>query len=785
MISYDNGYFRLETDHTGYYFRVTKFLHLESIYYGERLIDKDLEPLSVKHTVIIGTQTAYDPSDPMYALDTYPLEWSGIGKGDYRHSPSEIEMPDETYTNDFRYVSHRIVRGNLKPSTLPCSYGSEDECETLEITLTDEPTQVTLLMYYTVYPAQDVITRRVSLCNHNEKTLVIRKLMSMMIDLPNRDYQFITLHGGWIREARRQVSAIDYGLRVNESLTGCSSNRHNPGFLLAASGATETSGMVFGFNLIYSGNHYSAVEKSERDLIRVMSGIHPQCFAWPLHHEEVFETPEVVMTVSCEGFGGTSDHFHNFVREHITRGDWKDQERPVLFNSWEARSFHFNESSLLSLARQAKRLGMELFVLDDGWFGDRDDDTRGLGDYTVNLRKLPGGLPRLAERLKKIGLRFGLWFEPEMVNPNSDLFRAHPEYAVRIPGREPSMGRNQLTLDLTNPDVREYIISHVSDVLDSCDISYVKWDMNRNMSDMYSPTLDRQGTFGHRYILGLYEVLTRIFVPRPKILLETCASGGNRFDLGMLCFSPQIWVSDNTDPAERLDMQGNLSLLYPLSSMGAHVSSAPHQQTLRDTTLVSRFNTASFGSLGYELDLSFVSRAEKQEIKEQVRFYKEHRTTFQYGRFYRHDPHKDNKVHWSVVSKDKEEAIVGFFQTRSFPAEGIDHLPISGLDPEKTYQVRTRPQRVYVRRFGELINFLLPVRIHPRGFVARLIDRWYRMYDAVETYSGSGRLLMSGIPLYNAFSGTYFNDKTRLLLDFGSNLYTVRTMEHPVPTEKE
>ena len=777
MIEYSDGVFRLTTANTGYYFRVTKFSHLESIFYGEKLADMNLEPIIMKHTVQIGSQTSYDESDPMYTMDTLSLEWSGIGKGDYRNPPCEIQMPDQSFVSDFQYVTHRIVPGNIRMSSLPASYGEDAACQTLEVTLKDKPNEVVLRLYYTVYEATDVITRRIVLVNENEKSLQIRKLMSMMLDLPNRGFSLTTFHGGWIKEAHRQVTPLCYGQFVNESLTGNSSNRHNPGFFLSEQGSNENFGRVYGFNLVYSGNHYSGIELTERGLVRVMTGINPHCFVWPLQKGESFETPEAVMTFSLEGFNGASDHFHRFIREHITSGNYKNKERPILFNSWEARFFDFSERSLLQLAHQAKSLGVELFVLDDGWFGERNDDTKGLGDYSVNKKKLPGGLERLSKRLLKMGLSFGLWFEPEMVNPNSDLYRAHPEYAVCVPGRSPSLGRHQLNLDLCNPKVRDYIVESVGSILSSCQISYVKWDMNRNMSDMFSTVIRDQGTFHHRYILGLYEVLTRIFSKRPDILLETCSSGGNRFDLGMLCFSPQIWASDNTDPIERLSIQGGLSYLYPLSTMGAHVSSSPHQQTLRDTSLSTRFHAAAFGALGYELDLKYLSAPEKAEIREQISFYKEHRQTLQYGQFYRHDPSKDNKVHWSVVSPDRSEAVAGFFQTQAHASERIDFLPVKGLSPDNLYRVKTRSQPVYVRRFGALINFLLPFPIHPRGLLARLIDRFYRLNDCVEEYEGTGKLFESGIRLNDPFSGTYLNEKTRLLGDFGSNLYTIHQID--------
>ena len=540
-------------------------------------------------------------------------------------------MPDGTFICDFRYRSFRILSGYVPMDSLPSAYADEKDCQTLELLLEDESNQVELLMYYTVYENVNVITRRAVLKNRNKKPLTIRRLMSMMVDLPDRGFSMVTFDGGWIKEAHKHVRPLEYGLYINSSTTGASSNRHNPGFLLAEKDATEQHGYVYGFNLVYSGNHYGAVEMSNHRIVRVQLGINPHCFEWTLNEGELFETPEAVMTFSSEGMNGMSHNFHDFINNHIIRGDWKNKERPVLLNNWEAHFFKFTQGSLLRLARRAVRLGVELFVLDDGWFGRRNSDTAGLGDYTVNRKKLPGGLSHFARRIRRLGMQFGLWFEPEMVNTDSDLFRSHPEYAVQTPGKKPTLGRNQMVLDLCRPEVRNYIVSSVSRILDETDISYVKWDMNRHISDAFSPNLRDQGEFFHRYILGLYDILNRIFSPRPHILLESCSSGGNRFDLGMLCYSPQIWTSDNTDPVERLKIQGGLSYLYPLSTMGAHVSGAPHQQTLRDTPLSTRFNVSSFGCLGYELDLKYLSPVERREIKKQIAFYKLHRKSFKIG----------------------------------------------------------------------------------------------------------------------------------------------------------
>lgn len=771
MIDVQNDVFRLTTADTSYWFQVTKFGHLEHIHYGPRLEQQAVESLTLKRTAMIGSSIAYDHSDPIYCLDNLTLEWSGIGRGDYRHSPLEAKMPDGTFTCDFVYQKHRILPGFVPMEALPAAYGEACECQTLELTLLDVSNQVELLLYYTVYAKTNVITRRAVLKNHNEEQLVIRRMMSMMVDLPNRDFQFLTLDGGWIKETHLHSRTIGYGLYVNSSTTGASSNRHNPGFLLSHKGARQDYGWVYGFNLVYSGNHYGAVELSNHDLVRVQLGINPHCFEWALNKEESFETPEVIMTFSSQGFNGVSHNFHDFINSHIVRGEWKNRERPVLINSWEAYFFKFNQRKLFKLARGAKKLGAELFVLDDGWFGERNDDHAGLGDYSVNRKKLPAGLPHLAKRIRRMGLDFGLWFEPEMVNPDSDLYRSHPEYAVQTPGREPVFGRNQLVLDLCNPEVRDYVVSSVGRILDETEISYVKWDMNRHIADAHSPHLQNQGEFLHRYILGLYDILHRIFRPRPHILLESCSSGGNRFDLGMLCYSPQIWASDDTDPIERLKIQGGLSYLYPLSTIGAHVSEAPHQQTLRDTPLSTRFNVSVFGCLGYELDLKYLSFMEKKEIRDQIEFYKRLRRVFQYGRFYRHQALKPNKVHWQVLSRDGGTGVAGFFQTLSHASEGYDLLPLADLEPNARYKLTTKPQRLFIKRFGGLVKHIMPFALNPQGLLLRTANKYHSLTDCVESYEARGDAFMAGAKLNNQFIGSYYNPQTRLLGDFGSNLY--------------
>ncbi len=808
MIVQEGKGFRLETAHTSYWFRVTPFGHLEHVWYGPKLkvptvaMERGAEgeagactddcgalwdALSLKRTIAPGSSVIYDVSDPLYCMNVLPQEWSTQGRGDYRETPCELTMPDGTAIHDFQYKGRKIVDGTCEPETLPGAYVTDGGgVQTLVIYLQDSLQKVYLTLYYTVYEETDVITRRAVLRNEEEQSLTIHKLLSSMVDIPDRHYRMLTFDGTWIREAHRHDTWLEAGSHVNQSTTGSSSNFHNPGFLLAEELADEDHGCVYGCNLIYSGNHYSCAEVSVNGTVRVMTGIQPRGFQWTLDKGEHFETPEAVLTFSDQGLNGASAHFHAFVNEHVVRGQWKKKERPVLFNNWEATFFDFSESKLVTMAKKARDMGAELFVLDDGWFGDRNNDSAGLGDYRINKKKLPNGLKSFRDKVKGMGMLFGLWFEPEMVNEDSDLYRAHPEYAVTAPGRTAVKGRNQLVLDLCNPAVQDYIIENVGRVLDDNGIDYVKWDMNRHIAESFSPWLGEQeisqGQFYHRYIMGLYRVLREIFYNRPHILFESCSSGGNRFDLGMLCYSQQVWSSDDTDPMERLKIQGGLSYLYPQSTMGAHVSMAPHQQTLRETPLSTRFNVAAFGCLGYELNLRHLTPKELEEIKQQIAFYKEHRQTLQYGMFRRVQTHKKNKVLWQVTDERKAQgskaevtkAISGFFQTLTQAAEGSDWLTVKGLEPETMYQVQTKEQYLYIKRFGGLIKHVAPVDLNPNGVILREVNKRFTMHDGVEEYVVPGRALEMGLWLNNQFIGTGYDTKLRLLGDFGSQLYVIQ-----------
>ncbi len=750
MIISEKNIFHLKTDHYSYLFRVNDYGILEHLHFGAPVRTEDAEGFLCHSGLGWGScvQVAGKEMTPI-SLDDRALEWSGSGRGDYRESPVELAGQ----STDFRYTGMKIHEGIVPmESGLPQAHG---DGQTLEILLEQPGAKLTL--YYTAF--ETALTRRAVLENTGEEAITVQKLMSTCVDITG-SFHMATFNGGWIAEMRRHDTPVGGSKVVNESLTGASSNRHNPGFMLFEADATETDGRVFGFNLVYSGNHYAAAQQSLQGLTRVMQGINPSNFCKALQPGACFETPEAVLCWSDDGFGGMSEKMHRFVNEHIIPPYWQGRPRPVLYNSWEGCMFDFNQRRLLDLADRAKKLGCELFVLDDGWFGKRNDDKAGLGDYHVNTKKLPNGMKGIADKIRAKGMDFGLWFEPESVNPDSDLYRAHPDWALTdsFPN---VLGRNQLLLDLTKPEVRDYIVENVSKILDEAGITYVKWDMNRHSIAL--------GAKAHDYILGLYDVLLRILVPRRHILLESCSSGGNRFDLGMLRFSPQIWCSDDTDPIERLTIQGNLSYLYPQSTFGAHVSAAPHAQTLRTTPLSTRGNVSFFGCLGYELDLKHLLPVEVKEVIAQVQFYKKYRHVFQYGTFRR------TKNGWQV--SDGKTTIAGLFHGIVHAAPGYEQLRIYGLDREKVYHVTSLAQAIRVGQFGSLLKHVVPVNINPNGLLLKAADSYITLKNAVEDMTVSGGALMSGVMLKPMFRGTGYDENQRTYGDFGSEVYIIEEVE--------
>ncbi len=750
MITSENGVFHLKTKNYSYLFRVNEWGVLEHLHYGAPVLSEDAGALACKPGLGWGTAIQLAEGEPKSCLNALALEWSGSGRGDFRETPMELRDA----ATDFRFESSRIVTGVVPmQSALP---QARDAAHTLEVVMAQK--EAKLHLFYTAFDT--VVTRRAVLENCGEEPLEFSKLMSFCIDLPGC-FEMTTFHGTWNAEMRLHRQAVTGGAVVNETTMGCSSNAHQPGFLLSEPGASENCGVVYGFNLVYSANHYASAQKSHQGLTRVMQGINPANFRKTLAPGEVFETPEAVLCWSDEGFGGVSRRLHDFVNRHIVPKAWQFRSRPVLYNDWEGCLFDFNQARLLDLAKRAKKLGCELFVLDDGWFGARNHDKAGLGDYNVNKKKLPNGMSGLADKINELGMTFGLWFEPEAVNPDSDLYRAHPDWAL-TDQFDPLYCRNELLLDLTKPEVRDYIVQSVTGVLDGAKISYVKWDMNR-------PSV-AVGVKAHEYILGLYDVLRRIFEPRPEILLEGCASGGNRFDLGMLCFAPQIWCSDDTDPIERLTIQENLSYLYPQSTFGAHVSAAPHSMTLRNTPLTTRGNVSFFGCLGYELDLKHLLPVEETEIKAQIAFYKQYREVFQFGSFNRLSD--GEKTLWQVSGDHLH--IAGLYHKLVHAAPGYERLRLTGLKKDRRYHVTTRQQSIRVGPFGALIKHVSPVNLNPNGMVLRTADRHMTMPDGQENFTASGSALHTGVMLMPLFGGTGYNADQRTQGDFGSNIYVIK-----------
>ena len=765
--------FLLETANTSYVFAVTASGHLEHLYYGGKITlrsAEDCRAFCEKREFELGNSIVYDRQHPKVLLEDMCLEMSAPGHGDVREPFVQIVYPDGSRSSDFLYRSFQLDREELSFETLPTASCGGEKGEHLCVVLQDG--KLTLELHYRVFADCDVITRSARLRNSGKETVAVERLLSTQIDLPFCGVSVTSFHGAWAREMNKNTVALTAGKYVVESRTGCSSNRANPFFMVHAGDAGEHAGSVYGFNLIYSGNHYAAVEVNAYGKTRIVSGIQPDGFRFLLQEGEALEAPEAVMTYSDGGFAGQSANMHRFVRRHIVRGFWKNKTRPVLLNSWEACYFNINEKSLLSLAKAGRELGVDLFVVDDGWFGERDSDRKSLGDWEPNPQKLPNGLKGLADKIVSEGLQFGIWVEPEMVNTDSRLCQKHPDWAMAVKNRRHSEGRNQRILDLANPDVQAFIIQKMTEVFSSADISYVKWDMNRIFSDVFSPYLpaERQGETAHRYICGLYRVMAALTERFPKILFEGCASGGNRFDLGMLCYFPQIWASDNTDAICRAGIQEGYSYGYPQSCIGAHVSSSPNHQTLRFTPLETRFAVAAFGVLGYECDVRDLTPAQKRKIREEIGLYKHWRKVLQFGQLYR--VQSGNIRQWICVSEDKSRAIGMLLQELNRPNTQAHRFYARGLDPERVYRFRNLPEHVNVKLFGSLINTVAPVHVRQDSLLHNVIARRVKMDGEAEDITASGSVLMrTGVALSPAFSGTGFNDKVRVFPDFAARLY--------------
>ena len=771
--------FVLLTDHSTYLIGITPSGHPEHLYYGARIGAnevKELATLKQKREFEPGNVIVYSKDHKTTVLEDLCLEFSGTGHGDVREPFIELVRADGSRTTNFLYRD--VIIDDTKPAfeTLPGSYSKDGKVEHLCLIFTDK--ELKLELHYYVYPECDVITRSTKLINNGDKDIELERLLSMQLDLPDHGWAVTAFHGAWGREMDKSTVVPDRGKYILDSRAGCSSSRTNPFFMLHRPEASEDIGEVYGFNLIYSGNHYASTEVSAFFKTRVVQGVNPAGFRYLLKKGESFEAPEAVMTYSCEGFGGQSRNMHRFVNNHIVRGEWAHKERPVLLNSWEASYFNISESKLVSLAKAGKDLGIELFVMDDGWFGERSDDTHGLGDWDANPKKLPGGLERLSQKITDLGLQFGIWVEPEMVNAKSNLYKQHPDWVMQIPGRIHSEGRHQRILDLSNPAVCDYLIDKMTEVFSTGDIRYVKWDMNRIFSDIYSPYLpaERQGEVAHRYMIGLYRIMRELTHRFPLILFEGCASGGNRFDLGILCYFPQIWASDNTDALCRSHIQEGYSYGYPQSCVAAHVSACPNHQTLRTTPLESRFNVAAFGVLGYELDVGKMFHFDKEHTHLQITLYKVWRDVLQYGDFYR--IRSGNYHQWICVSDDKSRAVGMLMQELVESDVQAHRFYCKGLDPERTYRFHNISGKVNIKLFGSLINTMSPIRIRQDGMLHNIIARFYKMGGESEDYTAKGSVLMNaGVALRQQFCGTGFNENVRLFPDFASRLYFLEAID--------
>ena len=778
MIEIRDGFYALHTKETTYAFRVMETGQLEHLYYGRRITIVDFDSLVEKHAFAPGNTIAYDQDHMDFSLEDMCLELSGYGKGDIREPFVEVVCADGSNTTDFVFVSAEQIAGKEPMATLPGSYDEQGQVEQLLVTMRDKNHGFVLEIRYYVFEDTDVITRTARFVNASEEEVRLTRLMSMQLDLNQTDYVVTSFHGGWAKEMNRYDTMVNIGKFVNASYTGGSSSRVNPFFMVRRPDTSETIGDCYGFNLIYSGNHYEAVEVNSFEKTRIVAGINPANFAFTLAPGEAFEAPEAVMTFSHEGLDGISRHMHPFVREHIVRGTWKNKQRPVLLNSWEASYFDISESSLLRLAKAGKEAGIELFVMDDGWFGDRSDDKRALGDWTPNTKKLPGGIEGLCKKINDLGMDFGIWIEPEMVNTDSELYRAHPEWSMEIPGMNHSEGRNQRILDFCNPEVVAYMTEQMKKILGSANIAYVKWDMNRIFSDYYSPYLpaERQQEVAHRYMLGVYQLAAALTEAFPDILFEGCASGGNRFDLGMLCYFPQIWASDNTDAVCRLAIQNGYSYGYPMSVVSAHVSACPNHQTLRVTPLESRFAVASFGMLGYECNLCEMSKDDLEAIRAQIALYKAYRDVWQWGDFYRLEA--GNQYQWMVVSKDKKKAIGMMMQREVQPGAMFQRFVAKGLDEKKTYHFFGLPRKYNIKEFGTLINMVSPIHVKQDSLLHNTIAKFVKMDGETEdSICGGDSLMYDGIKLKQSFVGTGYSDEVRHFPDYASRLYFMEEVE--------
>ena len=751
--------FHLYNNEVSYIMRIMENGQLENLYYGKKIHDK--EDFTYFHDEAMRSQMSVCIPEPgLLSMQYTRQEYPSYGTGDYRSPAVTIAQENGSRIIDFKYEGHEIYSGKKEILPLPATYVEEkEEAETLEVTLHDNVMDTDLILSYTIYEAYPVITRNTKFVHKGKEKIVLERAMSASVEFLDMDYEMVQLSGGWSRERYVKNRKLEMGIQSIQSLNGtCCGAEHNPFLALKRPHTTESQGEVYGFSLVYSGNYLGQVEVSTFDMTRVMMGINPEDFSWELESGESFQTPEVVMVYSDKGLNKMSQTYHRLYRKRLMHGEWRDKARPILLNNWEATYFDFNEEKILTIAKKAKEAGVELFVLDDGWFGARNDDYRGLGDWYVNLEKLPDGISGLSKKVEELGLKFGLWVELEMVNKDSDLYRAHPDWIISAPNRFESHARHQNVLDFSRKEVVDYIYEMIAKVIRESSISYIKWDMNRYMSEPYSKGSApcEQGKVMHKYILGVYDLYTRLTTEFPHILFESCASGGARFDPAMLYFAPQTWCSDDTDASERTKIQYGTSYVYPIVSMGSHVSAVPNHQMHRITPIETRANVAYFGTFGYELDLNLLSDDEIETVKKQIAFMKENRELIQMdGDFYRLlSPFEGNETAWMVVSSDKTQAVAAFYQRLNKVNASWLRLKLDGLDANTKYEVSCD---------------MAPVT----SYDAKIAEAYGHKTDedSVKTYQAYGDELMSaGIPI----DREELNKKGG---DFASLLYTLKKVD--------
>ncbi len=689
----------LETRSSTYQMQVDRYGFLHHLYYGRQVDGANMAYLNSSYDRGFSGNPYDVKFDRTFSLDTLPQEYTSFGVGDFRINGLSVVNGDGSYGADFRYAGHKILPGKYSIPAMPAVYDNGGEAETLEISMMDPVTRLMVKLRYGVFEDKDIITRCAEIVNWGQENVRLEKVASLCLDMPFGKWDLVHFHGRHCMERQVERTPLIHSIQTIASKRGMTSHHHNPFVILCDHEATEDSGDCYGLMFMYSGNHKTEIEVDQLENTRVVMGIHDAQFLWTLSPGESFHTPEVLLTYSPSGFTQLSHNYHTIIRHNVCRGKYKLARRPLLLNNWEATYFNFTEEKLLHIAEQAAELGVEMFVLDDGWFGHRDSDNSGLGDWFVNEAKLPGGLHPLIEKINEMGLKFGLWIEPEMVNEDSDLYRAHPDWAFSLPNRHPTMGRNQLVLDLSRKDVRDYLYESIARLLRENHIEYIKWDMNRSLSDVYSRQLprERQGEVSHRYVLGVYELMDRLTTDFPDVLFEGCAGGGGRFDPGILYYSPQIWCSDDTDPIERIKIQYGTSFGYPVSTMGAHVSASPNHQTGRTTPLKTRGVVAMSGSFGYELDPNKLSEEDKEEVRRQIADFKKYYWLIQDGLYYRLTKPQDDGFYsaWQFVARDGSESLINMVVSSPQPNSALVHVRLKGLDPDGVYIDEGQEQRRY------------------------------------------------------------------------------------------